>query len=123
MSVSRGGSAPTAPTARSRARTLPCSRTGGSAASPDFSIRSRRAPDKRNGAAVTTAAAPFVLLSVRSRGAGGVALGLDSARQQPAEIGQRGVRADCEQLIVRIGIEHRLLRLDDRLVLVERLFK
>ena len=37
-----GDSAPTAPTARSRARISPCSATAASAASPGFSIRCRR---------------------------------------------------------------------------------
>src|SRR5437879_10166279 len=53
----------------------------------------------------------------------GVLLRLDPPRQYPAEIGQRRIRADREQLVVRIGIEHFLLRLDDRQILVERFFE
>src|SRR5712671_5810916 len=48
-------------------------------------------------------------LTLTSRGAGGVLLRLDPPRQRPAEIGQRRVRADREQLVVRIGVEHGLL--------------
>ena len=46
-SASPGASAPTASTARSRARISPSSGMDGSAASPDFSIRCRKAPDRR----------------------------------------------------------------------------
>ena len=48
---------------------------------------------------------------------------LDPPRQHPAEIGQRGIGADREQLAVRIRVEHFLLRLDDRQILVERLLE
>src|SRR5215469_922320 len=54
-----------------------------------------------------------------SRCLGRAPLRLDLAREQPAEIGQRRIRADRQQLIVWIGVEHLLLRLDDVLVLVE----
>src|SRR5579859_4871591 len=57
------------------------------------------------------------------RRTGGVVLRFDLSRQQPAEIGQRRVRPDGEQLGVWIGIEYLLLRLDDVLVLVETLFE
>src|SRR6516162_11104888 len=62
-------------------------------------------------------------LSLPSRGAGGVFLRLDFSCKQPAEIGQRRVGADGEQLVVRVGIEHLLLRLDDVLVLVKTFFQ
>src|SRR6478735_11822259 len=66
---------------------------------------------------------PLQITELSSRRLGRVLLGLDLPREQPAEIGQRRVRADGEQLVVRIGIEHLLLRLDDVLVLVKTLFQ
>src|SRR2546422_10382135 len=57
--------------------------------------------------------------SMKSRCARRVVLRLDPPRQYPAEISQRRVGADREQLTVRIGVEHFLLRLDDRQILVE----
>ena len=41
-----------------------------------------------------------------------VPLRLDPPRQYPAELGQRGIRTDREQLIVGIDVEHFLLRLE-----------
>ena len=73
--------------------------------------------------AITSASQTWKPATVRSRRPRGVLLRLDPPRQHPAEIGQRRVGADREQLIVRIGVEHFLLRLDDRLVLVEGFFE
>ena len=42
------------------------------------------------------------------RAARRVPLGLDPSRQYPAEIGQRRICTDGEQLVVRIGIEQLL---------------
>ena len=53
----------------------------------------------------------------------GVPLSFDLPRKQPAEISQRCVGADREQLVVRIGVEHPLLCLDDVLVFVEAVFQ
>src|SRR5262249_33715916 len=57
--------------------------------------------------------------SGRLRRHGSGALCLHLLREQPAEIGQRRVGADGEQLIVRVGVEHLLLCLDDVFVLVK----
>ena len=62
-------------------------------------------------------------LSPNSRRLGRALLRLDPPRQYPAEIGQRRVGADREQLIVRISVEHFLLRLDDREILVKSFFE
>src|SRR5690242_3533212 len=84
---------------------------------------SKRSFEKHEGGCRETAALFFSAGRCRLRGLGCVPLRLDLAREQPTEIGQRRVRADGEQLIVRIGIEHLLLRLDDVLVLVEAFFQ
>ena len=76
-----------------------------------FYAKSGAGPSPINGHALATRVARHGR-AVPLRRPRRVPLGLDPPRQYPAEIGQRRIRTDGEQLIVRIGVEHFLLRLE-----------